>query len=260
MSSKPNTYKDLDPPETQNSLFQVSQESSEKKFSTLLRYQRQLRSGFDPNLIGSGKFRLIGLNLCSIPEDGKNENILTVPTSEREAESMIKGLHKVLGHKNEKDLRIAVKQRCWIPNITKLIGNVLSKFEACQVHKHPSKSLNLPIQMMACGLPFRKWGMDFVGLLTKTANGNVHFVTAIDFGTGWAYAPPISNISAANAMLLLKEFIRNHGVPEELITNNGTEFCSHDFSNYLKEVGIQHRRTSRYHLKLMGWLKGSMVR
>lgn len=80
----------------------------------------------------------------------------------------------------------------------------------------------------------------------------VHLVTAMDYGTGWAYATPISNTSATNAILLLKEMIQNHGVPEELVTDNGTQFCSNEFSSYLKDVGIQHKRTSPYHPQTNG--------
>lgn len=250
LSRKPNTNNDIDPPETQSSLFQVNQEKQEDEFSTLLRYQRQLRSGFDPSIIGSGKFCLRGLNLYKKKED--SEELLNVPTSEREAQSIIAQIHEDLGHRNEKDVLIAVQERYWIPRVNKLVKEAFAQCQACQVHRHPSDQLKMPMQHMARGLPFRKWGMDFVGPLTKTANRNAHIVTAIDYGTGWAYAMPIERTSAANAIILLKEIIRNHGVPEQLVTDNGTEFCSHEFSDYLKQVGIDHTKTSPYHPQTNG--------
>lgn len=203
-------------------------------------------------MVGSGKFRLWGLNLCQNPEDGVEGPLLTVPTSEREAEGIVASLHEDLSHWNEKYLVIAVKERYWIPNITKVISKVLSRCQACQVHKSPSNSLKMPMQAMTRGLPFRKWGMDFVGPLTKTANNNVYIVTPIDYSTGWAYAMPLTQTSATNAILLLKEIICNHGVPEQLVTDNGTEFCSNKFSSYLKDVGIEHTKTSPYHPQTNG--------
>lgn len=171
---------------------------------------------------------------------------------EREAVSIITELHEELGHRNEKDLGAVIKERYWILNLSRLINNDLSQCKPCQIHKNPSDNLKLPMQTMARGLPFRKWGMDFVGPLTKTANGNVHLVTSIDYGTGWPYAKPISNTSATNAILLLKEIVRNHGVPEVLVTDNGTEFCSNEFSELLKDIGIEHRKTSPYHPQTNG--------
>lgn len=246
LSRKPNTNFDVDPPETQGSLFQVDQDRLENEYTTLLKYQRQLRSGFDPSMIGSGKFRLWGLNLYREQEANSEGPLLKVPTSEREAEAIVASLHEELGHRNEKDLTIALKERYWMPNVTKLVTKVLSHCQACQVHRSASRNLGLPMQTMPRGLPFRKWGRDFVGPLTKTANKNAHIVTAIDYGTGWAYAVPIERTSASNAILLLKEIIRNLGVPEQLVTDNGTEFCSNEFTTYLKDVGIEHTRTSPY--------------
>lgn len=252
LSRKPNTDKDPNPPETQGSLFQLDQDADNTPFNTLLRWQRQLRSGFDPTIIGSGNFRLYNNNLFRIKPHSNDKEALWVPTSEREALSIITEIHEELGHRNKKDLAAVIKGRYWIPNVTKLIAKSFQQCKACQIHKSPSDSLKLPMQTMPRGLPFRKWGMDFVGPLTKTANGNVHIVTTIDYGTGWAYAKPISNTSATNAILLLKEIVKNHGVPEELVTDNDTEFCSKEFSDYLKDIGIEHKKTSPYHPQTNG--------
>lgn len=111
-------------------MFQVNQEGAENEYTTLLRYQRQLRSGFDPSMVGSGKFRLWGLNLCQNPEDGVEGPLLTVPTSKSEAEGIVASLHEDLIHWKEKYLLIAVKERYWIPNITKVISKVLSRCQA----------------------------------------------------------------------------------------------------------------------------------
>lgn len=77
----------MNPPETQTTLFQVDQEEKEDSFSTLLKYQRQLRSGIDPKLIGSGTFQLQNLKLYRQADE--NSQALAVPTSEREAESIV---------------------------------------------------------------------------------------------------------------------------------------------------------------------------
>lgn len=110
----------------------------------------------------------------------------------------------------------------------------------------------MPMQSMPRGLPFRKWGMDFVGPLTATANGNVHMVTAINYGTGWACATAIQQTSASNAILLIKGIVKNHGVPEEMVTDNGTEFCLNEFLNHLAYLGVVHKRTSPYHPQTNG--------
>lgn len=89
----------------------------------------------------------------------------------------------------------------------KLVNQVLSVCEACQIHSKPSQRQSLPLTHVPRGKPFTQWGFDFVGPLVKTANKNQFLVTAIDYGTGWAYANPIPCTSASAAILLLKEII-----------------------------------------------------
>lgn len=90
------------------------------------------------------------------------------------------------------------------------------------------------------------------GSFNKDSKKNIHIVRAIDYGTGWAYSTAIEQTSAASAIALLKEIICNHGVPEQLVTDNGTEFCSREFENYLQDVGIDHTRKTPYHPQTNG--------
>ena len=40
-------------------------------------------------------------------------------------------------------------------------------------------------------------------------------------------------------------FLARHGVPEVLITDNGDEFTALEWERYLKQLGIDHHRTTR---------------
>lgn len=89
--------------------------------------------------------------------------------------------------------------------------------------------------------------MDFFGPLITTANKNAHLVTAIDYGTNWAYTKPLIAKSASAAISLLKEIILNHGVPTEIITKNESEFLAREFRDYLKTPEVKHITTMPYH-------------
>jgi hypothetical protein len=89
--------------------------------------------------------------------------------------------------------------------------------------------------------------MDFVGPLPITPRGNQYLVTAIDYGTGWAYAVPIPARSGLAAVKLVKTIIENNGFPHSLTTNNGSEFNGHVFKNFLSGHQIRHNRISPYH-------------
>lgn len=88
--------------------------------------------------------------------------------------------------------------------------------------------------------------------MTRTANKNQFLVTAIDYGTGWAYANPIASTSALAIILLLKEIIRNHGLPHKVVSDNGSEFLSRELKVYLNKNNIRHSRTTPYHPQTNG--------
>lgn len=147
--------------------------------------------------------------------------------------------------------------------MTKIVKDVIGICKACQFHSKPTGQQTLPLTHVERGKPFVKWGLDFLGPLAKTPNKNQFLVTAIEYGTGWAYANPITCTSAAAAILLIKEIIRNHGVPNEVISDNGSEFISREFKTHLEEVGIKHSRKSPYHPQTNGLVKrfhGTLVK
>lgn len=72
-----------------------------------------------------------------------------VPTSKREAEIIALQTHEYLGHHSEKDVLIAIQEKYWIPNAAKLAKRMMNSCQACQVHKHPSNVLKMPMQHMA---------------------------------------------------------------------------------------------------------------
>lgn len=94
--------------------------------------------------------------------------------------------------------------------------------------------------------------MDFVGPLPRTNNGFQYLVTAIDYGTAWACAIPLKKQSAKAAIEMVKSIILQFGLPEEITTDNGTEFDSYEFINFLKANLIQHNQTSPYHPRSNG--------
>lgn len=82
-----------------------------------------------------------------------------------------------------------------------MMGNIVKEvpylWQPCQIHSKPSQQQALPVIYVPRGKTFFKWELDLVGPLAKTANKNQHLVTALDYGTGWAYADPIPCTAAA---------------------------------------------------------------
>ena len=70
--------------------------------------------------------------------------------------------------------------------------------------------------------PFTVWGLNLVGPLKKVPRGYTHLLVTIDKFTKWIEARPISVIKSEQAMLFFLNIIHRFGVPNSIITNNGT--------------------------------------
>ncbi|MFM9735615.1 DDE-type integrase/transposase/recombinase, partial [Streptomyces niveiscabiei] len=89
--------------------------------------------------------------------------------------------------------------------------------------------------------------MDLIGPLPPTPRGNHFVVVGVDAATKWVEAEAITNKRAATIRSwLYTNIICRYGAPEEIVTDNGKEFCR-DFKNMLADLKIRHRHTSQYH-------------
>ncbi|VFQ98118.1 unnamed protein product [Cuscuta campestris] len=98
---------------------------------------------------------------------------------------------------------------------------------------------------ISTAIPFARWGVDLVGALPR-GTGNVRYViVAIDYFTKWVEAAPLASITGAQCQkFLAKQVICRFGVPEHIITDNGTQFESKPFNNFLESWGIKHSYAS----------------
>ena len=66
-------------------------------------------------------------------------------------------------------------------------------------------------------------------------------MVAIDYVTKWVEAKPLARIREKDMIEFLMEFIVfRFGVPQTIVTYNGTQFVGEDFENTLQELNIKH--------------------
>ena len=60
---------------------------------------------------------------------------------------------------------------------------------------------------------------------------------AIDKFTKWPEVEAVRKVTAQSAIKFLKELVCRFGVPARIITNNGTQFTSRAFMQYVRTLG-----------------------
>jgi transposase InsO family protein len=81
--------------------------------------------------------------------------------------------------------------------------------------------------------PFSVWGLDILGPFPRATGGFEFLFIAIDQFTKWPEVEPVRKVTAQSAIKFLKGLVCRFGVPARIITDNGTQFTSHAFMQYV---------------------------
>jgi transposase InsO family protein len=81
--------------------------------------------------------------------------------------------------------------------------------------------------------------LDILGPFPRAVGGYRYLYVAIDKFTKWPEATPVVNITKASATAFLRSIVCRFGVPNRVITDNGTQFTSQYFQEYCEDMGIQ---------------------
>src|SRR6266542_3269047 len=95
---------------------------------------------------------------------------------------------------------------------------------------------------------FERWGVDIVGSLPITREGNRYIVVAMDYFSRWPEARPLktANVNTV-ATFLYEEIICRFGAPRTLQSDRETHFVNEPIQRLTKRFKIKHSLSSPYH-------------
>ena len=76
-----------------------------------------------------------------------------------------------------------------------------------------------------------------MGPFPHAVGGFEYLYVAIDKFTKWPEVEAVRKVTAQSAIKFFKGLVCRFGVPNRIITDNGTEFTSHAFMQYIKDLG-----------------------
>jgi len=116
----------------------------------------------------------------------------------------------------------AFRQGFYWPSVVADATEIVRTCEGCQFY---ARQIHLPaqaLQTIPITWPFAVWGLDLVEPLQKAPGGFTHLLVAIDKFSKWIEVRPITRIKAEQAVLFFRDIIHRFGVPNSIITDNGT--------------------------------------
>ena len=78
-------------------------------------------------------------------------------------------------------------------------------------------------------------------------NGNRYCITLTDYFSKWAEAAPILTKEAHHIASFLYKMILRHGCPQQIVSDQGREFCNKLVDALEDLTGFKHKITSAYH-------------
>ena len=70
---------------------------------------------------------------------------------------------------------------------------------------------------------------------------------------------PVNNAASTVMIDQLCSIFATHGLPEMLVTENGTVFTSDEFNRFAKQNGIRHVRSAPYHPASNGLVERALM-
>lgn len=89
--------------------------------------------------------------------------------------------------------------------------------------------------------------MDIVGPLVPTTEGHRFILTICDYHSRYPEAIPLKSTTTDVIAEALIQVFSRMGIPQEILTDRGSNFCSELAESFYKLMGIKHLKTSAYH-------------
>ena len=112
----------------------------------------------------------------------------------------------------------------------------------------PYKKFRAALSNFQVGEPMDRLGIDFMGPLPQTKQGNKYLLVIVDYFTRWAEAFALPDQQAETlAATFVREFVCRYGAPLEVHSDQGRNFESALFQEICRLFGICKTRSSPYH-------------
>ena len=152
---------------------------------------------------------------------------------------ILKQLH--ISHPGIVRMKSLARSYVWWPQITKHIEELVASCKACQVHQK-SPPVTKPYFWPKPLGPWRRLHIDFAGPFY-----NKMFLIVVDSYSKWVEVRHVSSTATINVVNTLRQLFATFGVPEVIVSDNGTSFTSSEFEQFLKANAIQFIRSPPFH-------------
>ena len=158
--------------------------------------------------------------------------------------TMLQELHE--GHPGMTKMKALARMYIWWPLIDKDIEQSVQQCHLCQ--QQQSAPPVVPLQPWRWpSQPWVRLHMGFAGLFQGK------MILVIDSHSKWNEAYPSDSSTSSKVIKLSRTLFTQFGIPEVLVTDNGSYFVSEEFETFLSKMASSTSPPLRFIQPQMGW-------
>ncbi|XP_057188755.1 interleukin-13 receptor subunit alpha-1 isoform X1 [Triplophysa rosa] len=151
------------------------------------------------------------------------------------------------GHYSAERTLKRAQSLCFWPGMRKAIEEYCESCVACESRRNPVPQRRAPLQSIMAVRPFQMVCTDITEM-PVTSKGHRYVLVVQDHFTKYVNAYPMADQKAGTvAQLLCEQYIPEHGVPEELFSDQGRQYESEILHDICDRLKIKKKRTTPYH-------------
>ncbi|XP_064469720.1 uncharacterized protein K02A2.6-like [Ornithodoros turicata] len=158
---------------------------------------------------------------------------IVIPTSLRA--EILCHIHE--GHQGISWCREKAKDCVWWPGLSKELADIVKPCPVCQEYTIQPSEPMVPTETPL--LPWDKVAVDLFHL------GGKEYVLVVDYRSRFPEVSQLTDDWSSRAVILrLKSIFARHGIPREVVTDNGPQFSGEEFKRFAQLYGFIHTTTS----------------
>ena len=144
-------------------------------------------------------------------------------------------------HPGESRMKALARSYVWWPGLDQDIVKKVKGCNKCQAdQKTPAEAPLHPWEWP--GLPWSRIHVDYA----DPYKGEM-FLVVIDAYSKWLEVHCMKSTTSSATIEKLREIFAIHGLPATLVSDNGSNFTSSEFEEFMKRNGIKHIKVAPYH-------------
>jgi transposase InsO family protein len=183
-----------------------------------------------------------------LPNTVRNVDRIVPPEAYRSEILRVAHTIPLAGHMGIRKTLDRITMHFFWPGVRADVKNYCATCPQCQLVTRKMKADRAPLRPteVICD-PFRKIAIDIVGELPKSSSGYKYILTIVDYATRYPEAIPLRSINSKVIADALIQFFSRVGIPEELVSDQGSNFISTLMTQLYESLGITKIKTSVYH-------------